>query len=254
MQQLQHGKEVEEDRVKRKKPLVQRSLFLLPAGEREYAVMEAALQSSKKGLPPSLDWRQDQKVKEALVKMTLLCDRPGITSAEEKHREAPATGGASAAGSNEDSASKASEAEVAAGGPLVMVLDETNYVGHLAKGALIFRCSMCTYVGERYYHAGTFHSCAYLGPHYYFGHCSFEHCCHLCAPTYHAAHTHMVPHYCFEHCCCCWLLLQEGTLRGSTSTMGDPCTGRESMVTWRKQPWPCSAKKKEGSRQEAPPM
>ena len=37
---------------------------------------------------------------------------------------------------------------------IVMVVDESNYVGNSMQGALVFRCSQCTYVGERYYHAG----------------------------------------------------------------------------------------------------
>lgn len=37
---------------------------------------------------------------------------------------------------------------------IVMVVDESNYVGSSMQGALVFRCSQCTYVGERYYHAG----------------------------------------------------------------------------------------------------
>lgn len=38
--------------------------------------------------------------------------------------------------------------------PLVMVLDICNYTGCLVKGALVFQCSLCNYIGDRYYHAG----------------------------------------------------------------------------------------------------
>lgn len=43
----------------------------------------------------------------------------------------------------------------------VMVIDENNYRGHSSRGFLVFQCSLCPYVGERYYHAGT-HSCTLL--------------------------------------------------------------------------------------------
>ena len=37
---------------------------------------------------------------------------------------------------------------------LVMVLDATNYQRCCSSSAILFKCSMCNYVGERYYHAG----------------------------------------------------------------------------------------------------
>lgn len=37
---------------------------------------------------------------------------------------------------------------------LVMVIDRENYSGCGGTGALVFQCSECSYVGERYYHAG----------------------------------------------------------------------------------------------------
>lgn len=36
----------------------------------------------------------------------------------------------------------------------VMVITEENYMGRCSRNALVFQCSLCTYVGDRYYHAG----------------------------------------------------------------------------------------------------
>lgn len=36
----------------------------------------------------------------------------------------------------------------------VMVIERGNYTGCMMRGALAFQCSLCSYVGDRYYHAG----------------------------------------------------------------------------------------------------
>lgn len=35
----------------------------------------------------------------------------------------------------------------------VMLLDRTNYTGNKYPGAVVYKCSMCDYVGDRYYHS-----------------------------------------------------------------------------------------------------
>jgi hypothetical protein len=67
------------------------------------------------GMPAN--WRGDKKVRQALVRLAMC-------------------------------------GELAEDNGVVMTIDESNYTGGHTNGALVFKCSLCTYVGERYYHAG----------------------------------------------------------------------------------------------------
>lgn len=89
---------------------------------------ENAMKAKEAVIPTK--WRHDRRMKEALAKMALCGEL--------------------------DAAGEEGVQENGLGKKLVMVVDSSNYVGHGRNGALVFQCSMCTYVGHRYYHAGMF--------------------------------------------------------------------------------------------------
>lgn len=88
-----------------------------------------------------LGWKRDRKIRKVLAEMVASKD------------ELLEVGGMPMQEENADNGNNSNK------GKLVMVINRDNYTRCGGGGAVVFQCSECSYVGERYYHAGTDNFC-----------------------------------------------------------------------------------------------